>query len=190
MEALGVRFYVHGNVVPDERIPLELPALDEHGKPLFSLRGIQPFHDFFEGPDWWNIDNYKLYLGQMAKMRLNFIGLHNYPSPGGEPTVWIGPAEDVAPDGSVRRSYPASYVTTARPGWGNVPIKTSDYVGGASMIFENDAFGPDVMAGRSPAPPRRPAATRSSTEQAECFTMHLPMPTTWGSKRAWERKCR
>ena len=45
-EHLGVRFYVHGDVVPDGRIPLTMPQLDEMGTPLFNRRGIQPFHDF------------------------------------------------------------------------------------------------------------------------------------------------
>jgi len=51
-EALGVRFYLHGDVTPDEPVPWELPNLDERAAPLFALRGIQPFHDFPEGPDW------------------------------------------------------------------------------------------------------------------------------------------
>jgi hypothetical protein len=50
-EHLGVRFYLHGDVVPDRRIALEFPDLNEVGEPLFNLRGIQPFHDFPEGPD-------------------------------------------------------------------------------------------------------------------------------------------
>ena len=53
VETLGVRFYMHGDVIPDEQIPLRLPQIDKVGKPLFKLRGIQPFHDFPEGPDWW-----------------------------------------------------------------------------------------------------------------------------------------
>ena len=65
-ETLGACFYIHRDVVPDGRIPLELPKLDERSKPLFALCGIQPFHDFFEGPDWWNADDYKPYSGQMA----------------------------------------------------------------------------------------------------------------------------
>ena len=44
-----------------------------------KLRGIQPFHDFPEGPDWWNIDGYKAVLAQLPKMRMNFFGLHTYP---------------------------------------------------------------------------------------------------------------
>ena len=37
-------------------------ALDEVGRPLFDRRGIQPFHDFPEGPDWWNRDDYMAVL--------------------------------------------------------------------------------------------------------------------------------
>ncbi|MHC4691750.1 MAG: alpha-glucuronidase family glycosyl hydrolase, partial [Planctomycetota bacterium] len=46
IEHFGVRFYLHGDVVPDKKISLKMPDLDEQGKPLFELRGIQPFHDF------------------------------------------------------------------------------------------------------------------------------------------------
>ena len=78
-EHLGVRFYLHGDVLPDKQVPLDMPNLDEVRKPLFALRGIQPFHDFPEGPDWWNRDGYKAVLGQLPKMGMNFFGLHCYP---------------------------------------------------------------------------------------------------------------
>jgi alpha-glucuronidase len=58
-EKLGVRFYLHGDVVPDEQSAFALPELDETRQPLFETRGIQPFHDFPEGPDWWDEDDYK-----------------------------------------------------------------------------------------------------------------------------------
>ena len=40
---------------------------------------------------------------QIPKLRMNFFGLHTYPQGGvgPEPTVWIGLAEDVNPDGTV-----------------------------------------------------------------------------------------
>jgi hypothetical protein len=76
VEKLGVRFYLHGDVVPDERISLSLPVLDERHEPLFATRGIQPFHDFPEGPDWWNQDDYQAYVTQLAKLKMNFLGLH------------------------------------------------------------------------------------------------------------------
>jgi len=156
-EKLGVRFYLHGDVIPDERIPPAVPALDETHQPLFELRGIQPFHDFMEGPDWWNADDYKAYIAQLAKLRMNFIGLHNYPErrggyPGPEPTVWIGLPGDFDERGEVTYSYPAFFANTERPGWGNVPMKTSGYAGGAASLFAADVHGPDVQAPHFPWP--------------------------------------
>ena len=53
-EMLGVRFFLHGDTVPDAKIPLSITGFDEKGKPLkaIELRGILPFHNFPEGPDW------------------------------------------------------------------------------------------------------------------------------------------
>ena len=146
-EKLGVRFYLHGDVVPDNRLT-KLPQVDETGKPLFSIRGIQPFHDFPEGPDWWNRDDYFAYLAQLAKMRMNFIGLHCYPEGryGPEPLVWIGQPSDLDPDGRATFTYPAQWARTGRDGmWGYAGMKTSDFSAGAASVFETDDFGPDVQ---------------------------------------------
>lgn len=158
-EQLGVRFYLHGDVVPDQRIPLRLPPLNELGQPLFALRGIQPFHDFPEGPDWWNRDDYLAIITQLPKLRMNFIGLHTYPEgrPHAEPTVWIGLPEDIGAGATVRFSYPASYANTLRGqviqgNWGYRAKKTSAFALGAAQLFDKDAFGPDVLDGLMPQP--------------------------------------
>jgi hypothetical protein len=144
-EALGVRFYLSGDVVPDRRIAPVLPDVDEVGKPLFSIRGIQPFHDFPEGPDWWDRDDYLAYTSQLAKMRMNFIGLHTYPN--AEPAVWIGLPSDIGEDGKVKFSYPSAWHTTAAGSWGYASSTTSDFIGGAAQLFASDSYGPSVMDG-------------------------------------------
>ena len=163
-EKMGVRFQLDGDVIPDEQIPFALPPLDETRQPEFDLRGIQPFHDFLEGPDWWNADDYKAYAAQLVKMKMNFIGLHSYPwhkpwkhvPP--EPGVWIGLPEHVDGQGRVNFSYPASWANTARPGplsdnaWGHKPGKTSNFSAGAALLFERDDFGGEVMNGLAPWP--------------------------------------
>ncbi len=153
-EHLGVRFYLHGDVIPDERIPLQVPALNETGRPLFELRGIQPFHDFPEGPDWWNLDDYKAILGQLPKLRMNFFGLHTYPEerPNAEPTVWIGSPGDFDETGQVSFSYPSSYMNTRRGNWGYLPKLISEYALGADLLFHDIVYGPEVMGGSIPAP--------------------------------------
>jgi len=148
-EHLGVRFYMHGDVVPDRPTKPDLDALDELGKPLFDRRGIQPFHDFPEGPDWWDTDGYKAILAQLPKMRMNFFGLHTYPEGGvgPEPLTWIGMADDVNPDGTVKFSYPSRHFTTANPtgAWGYRPMKTGDYTFGAAAMYDRDDFAPEYM---------------------------------------------
>jgi hypothetical protein len=153
-EILGVRFYLHGDTIPDERMHWRLPELDEKAAPLFALRGIQPFHDFPEGPDWWNRDDYLAILGQLPKLKMNFFGLHTYPEerPNAEPTVWIGKPEDFGEGGKVKFSYPTSYMNSLRGNWGYLPRKTSEYVLGSSALFERDDFGCDVMTGFMPSP--------------------------------------
>jgi len=147
-EKLGVRFALDEDIVPDEPMGGAWPVMDETGKPRFALRGLQPFHDFSVGPDWWNLHDYQGVLSQMAKLRLNFIGFHTYPSwnrdAGPEANVWIGLPEDVDAQGNVRSGYEAGVVTT-RGGWAVKPFPTSQYASGAGLLFEKDDYGPDFM---------------------------------------------
>ena len=173
-EKLGVRFSLEGDVVPDGKIAPPAFDLDETGQPLFAVRGIQPFHDFPEGPDWWTLENYKAVLSQLPKLRMNFFGLHTYPenpskekgaTPNAEPTVWIGRGEDFGPDGKITAAYPASYQNTARGNWGYESKRTGDFHFGASLLFERDDFGNDVMDGLSPDP-AGPAAENEVFDRA------------------------
>ena len=154
LESLGIRFYLHGDTIPDGMTELQLNGFDSMRHPLFEVRGIQPFHDFAVGPDWWDEDDYKLHIAQLAKMRMNFIGLHTYPDgkPYAEPTVWIGLPEDVAADGTVKASYPSYYQNTASGAWSHASKKTGQFCLGASQLFERDDFGSEVMTGLCPQP--------------------------------------
>jgi hypothetical protein len=177
-EALGVRFGLEGDIVPDGVIAMPRIDLDETGRPLFAVRGIQPFHDFPEGPDWWTLENYKAILGQLPKLRMNFFGLHTYPdnpskvhgaTPNAEPTVWIGRAGEFRPDGAVTASYPASYQNTARGNWGYETKKTGDFHCGAALLFDRDDFGNDVMDGFSPGPAMPEASNEVFDRAAAVF---------------------
>lgn len=154
-EHLGARFYLHGDSLPDPQRPFALPKLDEIHAPLFNLRGIQPFHDFPEGPDWWNPEDYKAIIAQLPKLRMNFIGFHTYPEnrPNAEPTVWIGLPEDVNPDGSAGFAYSAIYYNTALPvGWGFQARDTGAYACGAGALYDRNDYGSEIMRGLTPRP--------------------------------------
>ena len=153
-EQLGVRFYLHGDVLPDELIPWDVPDLDQAATPLFDRRGIQPFHDFPEGPDWWNADGYKAILAQLPKLRMNFFGLHTYPEGGvgPEPTVWIGLPGDFNDRGKVTFSYASRHFTTGNVtgSWGYQPTNTSDYLFGAADMYDREIFAADYMDAAHP----------------------------------------
>jgi len=179
-ERLGVRFYLHGDVIPDRQIPLSVPGQEEIGKPLFDRRGIQPFHDFPEGPDWWNTDGYKAILGQLAKLRMNFFGLHTYPEGGvgPEPLTWIGRPQDFAAGGPVKASYPSRHFTTLNGTWGYRAMKTGDYTHGAGAMFDRDDYGADYMRGMSPWP-------KTPEDQNELFRR---MGAVLGDAFPWARQ--
>ena len=147
-EKLGIRFGLDEDAVPDEPLSGGLPAVEETGRPRFTVRGLQPFHDFSVGPDWWNLHDYQGVLSQMAKLRMNFVGFHTYPSwnpsAGPEANVWIGLPEDVDERGDVRYGYEAGVVTTRR-GWEVKAFPTSQYASGAGLLFENDDYAPDFL---------------------------------------------
>lgn len=151
-ELLGVRFNLHGDVIPDTPYSgslTDFPRITH--KPLLSVRGLLPFHDFPEGPDLWTADMYKSCLTQMAKMGMNFFSMHTYPYV--EPNVWIGLEEDIADNGEVKHSYPTTLANTARPGaWGYSAMDTRDYCCGASGIFPDSVYASPLIQGVIPWP--------------------------------------
>lgn len=154
-ELMGVRYGLEGEVMPDEPFDLRgLPEVEEMHEPLFALRGIQPFHDFNEGPDWWDVDDYRAHLSQMAKLRMNFFGLHCYPEGpfGPEPLVWIGLPEDVDAQGHVLFSSRSRWASTQGGAWGYEAAPTSEFAAGAALLFAGEVFGPEVTEGHQPWP--------------------------------------
>lgn len=151
-ELLGVRFALHGDVIPDEPFRGSLLQCEKkNGKPLFALRGLLPFHDFPEGPDLWNEDMYKLCMAQMVKMKMNFFSLHTYPHV--EPNVWVGLSEDTDEKGNVTYSYPTTLANTSRPGaWGYSAMDTRDYCCGASTLFKDSVYASPLVEGLLPWP--------------------------------------
>lgn len=151
-ELLGVRFTLHGDIIPDTPYQGSLLQCGKGDyKPLFALRGLLPFHDFPEGPDLWNEDMYKSCMTQMVKMKMNFFSLHTYPHV--EPNVWVGLPEDMDKEGNVTYSYPTTLANTSRPGaWGYSAMDTRDYCCGASALFKDSIYASPLVEGLLPWP--------------------------------------
>ena len=120
------------------------------------IRGLQPFHDFAEGPDWWDLDQYKLLLDQMAKLKMNFIGLHTYGGDLAEPTVWTGRPANFNPNtGQIypNGSYPSAYMSTAAGAvWGGEKMNISEYLFGSQNAFASECFSSAAMRAAGDCP--------------------------------------
>jgi hypothetical protein len=171
LEALGVRFRNHGDVIPRgghgrglaallEGIRELVPAQRVWRSPNMALRGSQPFFDFPAGPDWWGVDEYKHFFEQMAKSKSNFLGLHTYHN---EPTVWQDSTDTASFDagsGNVTRvqTFPHTqytYTTTlggwgqnkTGAGWTGTPGATSEYLYGSAQMYHEDCYGTPAVMG-------------------------------------------
>ena len=160
LERMGVRFGLTGPVLPTHGMPLDeaIPVGTRiTASPVFDRRGLQPFHDFYEGPDTWSQDAWAAVAESVAMMKGNTIALHTYPynqsflTGTNEPTVWVGTADAVLPSGDVTPSggYPTSWANTLRSEWGYQPINTSAYVSGASQLYAHECSGHDLQAGNA-----------------------------------------
>ena len=161
LERIGARFYITGDVLPSissySRTITTFESLiyqPIHNTPRFAVRGIQPFHDFPMGPDFWTLDFYKQTATQLNKMKMNIQGYHTYPIGGPtEPFVWVGTAAGYdSSSGSVYpwAAYESSWYLTQNFSRGNLPGSisraTSEYSSGSASIFPRDCYGSDAQS--------------------------------------------
>jgi hypothetical protein len=156
LEHRGFTFTSAGPTAPAAGMERALPVgFITTDTPVFTTRGLQPFHDFAEGPDWWSEDETKRVIESILSMRGNLIGFHTYPLI--EPAVWVGLPDDVKPDGTVTASkttYATRWATTlevdnGQTTWGYEPFNTSAMGFGVSQIFEHDCFGHESVSGNA-----------------------------------------
>ncbi len=138
----GVRVDLHQELLPPpgqgwRTIERELR------QPLFPLRGLNPWGSHPIGRDAWDAAAWKHYLYQCWRLGLNFVGIHGYHAePHAEPTIWMGPPEDIGSGDSVRSVYPARYYNTrSSVEWGPVrPGRPDGFSCGASSLFPKDLW--------------------------------------------------
>jgi hypothetical protein len=134
----GIGFYLGGDVLPDKKTPLKLPDVEERKKPAVAIRGVLPWTNFPQSATSYSWQDWKFILDQMAKMRMNFLHIHNYNGEAGHNEMF----HNVTHDGIT----PRVWMATARSGhaWGGRPgWDPNQYRFGASDLFDDYDFGAD-----------------------------------------------
>lgn len=79
-EQYGVRYLLHGDVLPAEKKELFLPEIDQVFEPTFRARWVRTMGDFAMGTEAWSVADYKPLFDQLAKLKFNRIRVGNDPS--------------------------------------------------------------------------------------------------------------
>lgn len=151
---------------------------------VFEERGLLPWHDFAEGPDWFGVGAWRAYLEAMQAGGMNRLLLHNYNSDdhrhyGAQPITWYGNEDGIGEGDAVLTAYPAWQWTTqdgidspAGNGRGE-PRNATAFDGGSGRLFTAGCFGSPLQSGRPdrcPYPtPADSAAQRSVFSEAAAF---------------------
>ena len=76
---LGVAFYFN-EVVMENRVtgPFDFRLWDHAERPLFPVRGMNPFHAFYGSPTSMDFEEWKDYLARIARTGINWLNIHTY----------------------------------------------------------------------------------------------------------------
>jgi hypothetical protein len=134
----GVGFYLGGDVLPEKKLPLMPESLNETKTPAVAIRGFLPWTNFPQSATSYSWEDWKFIIDQAAKMRFNFIHIHNYNGEAGHNEMY----HNFSVNGILSRVWMATAKTGhgwACPGW-----DVNQYRFGASDLFGDYDFGSDV----------------------------------------------
>lgn len=137
-EHLDVSFSFDGDVFPTKKLTNVLPDVNEEKTPAVEVRGFLPWTNFPQSATSYSWEDWKFILDQMARMRMNFLHIHNYNGEAEHNEMF----HNFEVDGKMSRVWMA----TARTGhaWGSFPGgEVNKYPFGSSDLFDDYDFGAD-----------------------------------------------
>ncbi len=134
LEKLGCGFWLSSESVPEpKRGPFDFSSWALEDQPLFADRIVFDWHNFLSSASSWELDDWRQYIRQAAKMRFNTIMVHAY---GNNPIFTFHHNGQTKPIG---------YAATTRAGrdWGTQHVNdVRRLVGGE--VFSGPVFGSSI----------------------------------------------
>ncbi len=145
-EHMAISFSFDGDILPARRTVQDLfVEVNETKTPAVEIRGFLPWTNFPQSATSYSWEDWKFILDQMAKMRLNFLQIHNYNGEEGHNEMF----HNFEAAGKLSRVWMA----TARSGhaWGSYPgWEVNKYPFGSSALFDDYDFGADCALHNEP----------------------------------------
>jgi len=132
VERWGVRYLVHGDVLPDAPGELRLPGSEIHLEPNLRTRCWRLVNDLAMGPVSWGLEENRRFLSQIAKMKYNRIFISLWPA---QPFVHYTFRGTAKPPGVLYfgERYPIDDDTVGKDHFhGMTEFTNPDFVGAAS----------------------------------------------------------
>jgi len=79
VERWGVRYLLHGDVLPEKPGQFSLPEADVVLEPNLRVRQWRTVNDFACGPESWGLDEHRRVIDQLAKLRFNRLFVSVWP---------------------------------------------------------------------------------------------------------------
>ena len=135
-EHYGIGFYLGGDVLPEVKRPL-LVDVDERKTPAVAIRGYLPWTNFPQSAVAFSWEDWRFVLDQTAKMRMNFLLIHNNNGEAGQNEMFhnfkLGNFTSRTWMSSARRGH----------GWNGLPGDPNRYLFGAADLFDDYDAGAD-----------------------------------------------
>tara|TARA_B100000809_G_scaffold46545_2_gene40955 strand:+ start:1423 stop:4218 length:2796 start_codon:yes stop_codon:yes gene_type:complete len=126
LEELGMGFYLGGETLPDESVDVSLPAdFELTERPAFAVRGNLLHDNTLVGITTWGLDDWNVYLTDLARMRCNTVL-----------TCWYN--NDCEPLGPLQTLKPIMSTLTRK--WGSTASRTSQFAFGSGDCFHGEIF--------------------------------------------------
>lgn len=129
LNEIGYGFYLGSEAVP-ESLPKVLNKKEIVKKPVFTVRGVLPWYNFFNSPTAWDPIDHRAFADQLIRSGANFLGFHTYD---GEP--FAGYEEDG------KFKWGARLLNTSVSTWGTVPTKAEHFAYGTDKLYTEPFFG-------------------------------------------------
>ena len=129
LKELDFGFYLGSEAIPDS-LPDKLEKNPVARNPVFSVRGVLPWYNFFNSPTTWDPVDHRAFVDQLVRMGANFVGFHAYD---GEPFAAYEENEKMVWGGRL--------LNTHAPTWGTNPLPTRGFAFGIDKLFADDYFG-------------------------------------------------
>lgn len=132
LREIGFEFNLGSEIIP-VFLPVGLPHNNQERIPVFDVRGVLPWYNFFNSPTSWDMPDHRAFVDQLIRSGANFITFHSYEHE---------PFAAVKENGKMIFGEGLRNTSVSR--WGTNPMVTSEFMYGTDKLFDSEYFGAET----------------------------------------------